>query len=211
MQVGEMERGPRRRRLLLAGLAAAVAASGLGAPAAFAHSSKRPHDTHPSRPHPHVVRFAASFTDPGTAVTGLDTSHCTDPVCGIGFSGTAHFRKPLESTDHYVGYLFPTAQALGAAADGIGEGWDSQSGSLDGCGTGSFVMHQTHLQPAPSPTGMFRLTLDWDVEHGTGAFSGATGHGTAYADFTTPGSPSLPPTGPNTGVYTGTITCPNGD
>jgi hypothetical protein len=197
----------------LVAVAALVTASSLAAPAAIARDSTKPVRLHPhaSRAHPHVVHFTASFTDPGTAITGVDTAHCRAGVCGIAFAGTAHFQAPLAATDRYVGYLFPVAQALGAPADGFGEGWDTQTGSLDGCGAGSFVMHQTHLEPAPSPNGIFRLTFDWDVEDGTGAFAGATGHGTAYADFTMPSSPAFPPTGPNNGVYTGTITCPRGD
>jgi hypothetical protein len=54
------------------------------------------------------------------------------------------------------------------------------------------------------------MTLRWTVVpgSGTGAFVGASGSGTGYGDFQPPTPASFPGI-PNTGVYTGTVTCPH--
>jgi hypothetical protein len=178
---------------------AAMLCGGLATPALAHHDAVR------------SVTFTAAFRDPGTQVTGLD--HC-DPaqpgVCSFSFSGTAAFTAPMQAVDTYYGHLSYDPTTMSVA----GESWDRQTGSLAGCGTGSFVMHQTEFRSSPTlydaSARAARLTLKWTVvpNSGTGAFAGATGFGTGYADFEAPTDPMYMPGIPNSGVYTGTVTCP---
>lgn len=175
------------------------------------------HVSEPPPPRHHdvnTVSFEAPFYDPGTRVTGLDGCDATQRgICRFQFSGTAYFTHALVAVDKYYGHLSydPITRSF------TGESWDTNTGSLDGCGTGSFTIHQTDLRTSPTlvdPTsGTARLTLAWTVVpgSGTGAFRGATGSGTGYGDFDPPNDPADVPGLPNHGAYTGTITCPPHD
>ena len=154
----------------------------------------------------HTVHFSAHFTDPGSRITGI--AGC--PPGSFSLAGTAYFEAPLKATDTYTGCLSydPLTQSV------TGETFDKQTGFLAGCGHGSFVMHQTDLHSEPMPydpsTNSARLTLRWSIVpgSGTGDFAGATGSGTGYADITPPTAGSFPGL-PNSGVYSGSVSCPH--
>lgn len=192
----------RERRLVIAALLAAAAIS---TPAAVAE-----------QPHVKTISFTASYNDPGTRITGLGgvNAGCAPGYASIG--GTAYFDAPLHSVDTYVGCLSfdPTQQIAShdtSSVHATGETWDTQNGSLTGCGKGSFVMHQTYIRFSfNSATNTGHVSLKWTLEKGAGAFLGATGHGTGDGDFTGPTAAGLPGL-PNAGSYTGTITCPHHD
>jgi hypothetical protein len=166
---------------------------------------------HPSpRRAPTTVSFSAPFTDPGTRVSGVEHCGPTQPgVCSVTFHGdAARFTGPLNTVVDYhgEGYWDPIAMSM------HGESWDHHVGSLDGCGTGSFVMHQTDMNfgPFTFDTGerAFRLTLRWELIDGTGDFAGATGAGTGLAYVNSAGFSDNEPYLPNYGTYSGTVTCP---
>jgi hypothetical protein len=153
-------------------------------------------------PETHTVHFSSPFTDPGTRPTGLGSCAAANPmVCDMRYGGTAAFTGALTTFVDYYGFMHydPVNHVV------EGEGWDHHTGSLQGCGEGSFVLHQTEERGDPTTadpaTGTFRLTLKWEIlpGSGTGDFQGARGSGTAWGDF----HPDLS----NTGTYTGTITC----
>ncbi|GAC1608250.1 MAG: hypothetical protein NVS3B26_04390 [Mycobacteriales bacterium] len=116
----------------------------------------------------------------------------------------------MNTTDTYSGCLSydPLTQSF------TGETYDKQTGFLAGCGHGSFVMHQTGFHSEPMPydpaTNGGRLTLHWSVVPGSGAgdFIGANGSGSGYTDLTSPTASSFPGI-PNSGIYSGSITCPH--
>lgn len=185
-------------------------------PSAFAHS-----------PSGRTVSFVAHFNDPGDHLTpgGVDP---TCPVGQLAIRGAATFQAPLRTVDTGAGcvYFDPVAQlnalqstdgpamAIGGYVD------DHQVGSLGGCGTGSFTMRLsdwkiTSFDPA---THTAHMTLKWVVKRGsgTGAFLGASGHGTSSVDGTGSPDPAVPlltaPVAtPNWGTYQGTIICPHHD
>ncbi|MDQ1687900.1 MAG: hypothetical protein QOK42_875 [Frankiaceae bacterium] len=153
------------------------------------------------------VHFTSPFKDRGT---NPDSVHSCSPgqtgVCEFRFHGSADFTGKLSAFDDYFGYFWVNPEAHQAEA----ETWDRTTGALNGCGEGSFVLHQHAFGPTGyNTTGEgagpgFKLHLTWEILRGsgTGDFTGATGSGTGDGDFT--------PTLANTGTYTGTITCPNG-
>jgi len=148
------------------------------------------------------VHFSAPFTDAGTRPSGLGACSPTQPgVCSVRLEGVADFTGALSTFVDYFGY----ARYNPATRTVVGETWDHHTGSLKGCGEGSFVLHQTDIQGDPATfnpaTGTFHLTLKWTVlpGSGTGAFAGASGSGTAVGDFK--------PDFANTGVYSGEIIC----
>jgi hypothetical protein len=167
-----------------------------------------------AQPNTHrTVTFTAPFDDEGTRLR--QSVECDGHVAGAGsivYEGSGELTGALTAVDDYCGILSYDLEHQSFA----GEGWDTIVGTLDGCGTGSFVSHQfdyhtsaTLYDPA---TGRGHLTYRWEVVPGSGtkAFAGATGSGTAYADFDPPADPAHPLTVPNDGAYTGTITCPRG-
>ena len=158
----------------------------------------------------HTVTFTSTFNDEGTRASfspDCDGHPRGDNV--IVYEGTATFAGDLTAVDDYCGLL--TYDVTGGSV--VGEGWDTMTGSLRGCGTGTFVIHQTDYHTSAAvfdpATGHGHLTLRWEIEPGSGTndFAGASGSGTAYADFDPPTDPSHPVALPNHGAYTGTITC----
>lgn len=159
-----------------------------------------------------TVTLTTSFADPGTQPNPLNDcdGHAT-PSGAVDYRGSAPFTGDLTSTDVYCGYLSydPVTQSA------TGEGWDTQTGTLTGCGRGSFVMHQFDYHSVPTgydpSANAFRLTFKWEVEpgSGTGAFLGAHGFGSAYADFGAPADAMSMQGLPNAGTYKGTVTCPH--
>ena len=167
-----------------------------------------------TREHPsdgHTVTFTASYNDPGTRISGIDPHHCGPTQtggCAVTIAGTAFFDAPLRTVDTYHGYGYLDADARGMSA----ETWDTNTGYLAGCGWGSFVMHQTNAHVTFDPaSGSARITLDWTLEDGHGAFEGATGSGTGVGSFVAPADLTSFPGVPNRGQYHGTITCPAGE
>lgn len=170
------------------------------------------------------IGFTAQFTDPGDHFSAGGVGN-TCPAGQAAMQGTAYFHGQLSGTDTATGCLYWTPDAQLAALQSNDPGFafagstdDRLIGSLDGCGKGSFTMHQTDLKITSfDPVARtFHLTLKWAVASGsgTGAFRGASGGGTASADGT--GSPDFtvtPPTAPfaspNSGTYVGTISCPH--
>jgi hypothetical protein len=153
------------------------------------------------------VTFTAAFVDEETTPTGPYGCGLAQPsVCKGRFEGSGTMEGGgYSSFIDYFGYLWfnPMTQKMEA------ESWDHHTGYLEGCGEGSFVMHQTNFQYDPlsfNPlTGTVHVTLEWKVLRGsgTGDFQHATGSGTGDVD--------LQPNLANTGTYTGTIVCPEGD
>ena len=159
-----------------------------------------------------TVTLTTSFVDPGTQPNGLnDCNGHPTPSGAFDYKGSAPFTGDLASTDVYCGYL--TYDPITQSA--TGEGWDTQTGTLAACGRGSFVMHQFDYHSVPTgydpSANAFRLTFKGELEpgSGTGAFLGARGFGTAYADFGAPADPMSLQGLPNAGTYTGTVTCPH--
>lgn len=151
------------------------------------------------------VTFTTTFVDEGSTPTGPYACGPAQPsVCKARFEGSATMTGDLSTFVDYFGYLWfnPSTQALEA------ESWDHHTGTLEGCGEGSFVMHQTNFQFDPlsfnPATGTSKLRLDWTVlkGSGTGDFMHATGSGTADVD--------LHPNLANSGTYSGIIVCPEG-
>jgi len=143
------------------------------------------------------VTFTATFNDDGTYITG--TAGCDTGYLHV--DGTAQFQDPLDATDSYDGCVsWSPVEGL------VGELRDTNDGSLDGCGRGTFVMDQTKFESLPDG---HHLKLYWHVEDGTGAFLGATGGGTGLVDFSPPTSTNQLLRLPNHGTYTGTINCPH--
>jgi hypothetical protein len=161
-----------------------------------------------------TVRFSSPFADPGTRISGLEGCGPAQPgLCSLTFHGSAgRFTGALSTVADYHGhgYYDPIRMSLEA------ESWDHHVGSLSGCGSGSFVMHQTDFSGGPTTldTGerAERVTLRWQIieASGTGAFAGATGSGTGVVYFNSAGFTDNEPYLPNYGTYTGTITCPAG-
>ncbi|MDX6198355.1 MAG: hypothetical protein QOJ79_1506 [Actinomycetota bacterium] len=177
-------------KLVLSIATALLVVGSVAAPAATADSKAATH----------TVKFTTHYTDPGTRVTGLGSCRPGPTLCELRYGGTATFTGGLESFDDYYGY-FHADPAKPMVLEG--EGWDRQTGTLTGCGEGSFVMHQTEAHPtAVDPaTGTFHFTLKWEIQpgSGTGDFQGARGSGIGTGDY----KPDLS----NTGVYTGVLTC----
>jgi len=166
---------------------------------------------HPSRNH--SVTFTSLFTDDGTRVRSSAECDGHAPDRGsITYEGTARLNGDLTAVDNYCGFMSYDL----ATSSVVGQGWDTMSGFLPGCGTGSFIIHQADYHTSPTfydpTTGRGHLTLRWTVVPGSGTqnFTGATGSGTAYADFDPPTDLTHPLAVPNRGAYTGTITCPRG-
>lgn len=175
--------------------AGAVAAATLLAVAAPATADGRPRTVH----------FTAPFTDRSSMVFGVYQ-------CGIGqtgfcdfkFNGIGRFSGSLTTVVEYFGY----GHGDPARARSEGESWDRHTGSLKGCGEGSFLMHQTeiigHFDTFDPVTHTYRVTLKWVIVpgSGTGDFTGARGSGTGQgrADLQFA----------NTGTYSGSVTCPRG-
>jgi hypothetical protein len=162
-----------------------------------------------------TISFTANYTDPGTPVTGVGGVANPCPIGYVSIDAAAYFAAPLKAIDNYHGCLFidPTKQAsLGSthALYASGETWDKITGSLAGCGTGSFVMHQTDIYLSyNSTTNTGHVSLKWKLENGTGAFAGATGSGTGDGDVTVPTASWRVGGVPNSGSYTGKIVCPH--
>lgn len=164
-------------------------------------------------PRAHTVTFTSSFTDEGTHVRRSPECHGHTPdQASIPYDGVAELRGDLKATDTYCGFMSYDI----AAQSVVGEGWDELGGALPGCGVGTLLIHQYDYRTSPTffgpSTGRAHLTLRWDVVQGsgTGDFAGATGAGTAYADFDPPLDAAHPLAVPNTGAYTGTLACPRG-
>lgn len=152
-----------------------------------------------------TVRFTADFSDRGSIPYGVYACGPTQPgVCDFKVDGTAYFTAPLTTFVDYYGYMHynPVTRKVEA------ESWDRHTGTLAGCGDGTFVIHQTSVEGDPTTydpvSGTFRMTLKWEVVRGsgTGDFTDATGSGTGYGDFEFSTA--------NSGEYTGQITCPRG-
>lgn len=157
------------------------------------------------RPAPPTVRFTSPFDDRGTLPYGVYQCGLTQTgICDVKFDGHATFSGDLSTFVDYFGYghLDPVPRLFRA------ESWDRHTGSLKGCGSGSFVMHQTEIladfNTFNPVTGTYRITVKWHVlpGSGTGDFTDATGSGTAQADGTLQSA--------NKGSYSGSITCPRG-
>lgn len=82
--------------------------------------------------------------------------------------GTARLSGPLMTFVDYFGYVSydPVNRKI------VGATWDHHTGSLRGCSSGSFVLHQTDIQGDPTTfnaaTGTFGLTLRWTILPGSG-------------------------------------------
>lgn len=193
----------RRFRMIVAAMAAAGAVLG---PTAFAQ-----------QPHGRTISFTANYTDPGTPVTGIGGVANPCPTGYVSIDGAAYFAGPLRAVDNYHGCLFidPAQQSASGDVTSMhlsGETWDTNTGSLTGCGRGSFVMHQTDVWLSyNSATHTGHVRLEWTLENGTGAFVGATGQGVGDGDFTAPTANWRVGGVPNSGSYTGTIVCPRHD
>jgi len=150
----------------------------------------------------HTVSFTSPYTDPGTRITGLGSCR-PQTVCDLRYEGTGSFSGALTTFVDYYGY-FHADPAKPMVLEG--EGRDHHTGTLKGCGEGSFVLHQTeaHATTVDPATGTFHIVLKWEIQpgSGTGDFQGARGSGTGWGDF----KPDLS----NAGVYTGTVTCRDG-
>lgn len=149
------------------------------------------------------ITFTTSFVDEQTTPTGPYACGPNQPsVCKARFEGSATMTGKLDTFVDYFGYVWfdPATQSFTA------ESWDQHTGTLDGCGVGSFVMHQTNwnYDLMSLTSGTLHFTLEWTIlkGSGTGDFTGATGSGTADG--------YLEPTFANSGTYTGTIVCPQG-
>lgn len=159
-----------------------------------------------------TITFTSHFSDKGTRGTlGAVDGSCPNPT-DLAVSGTAHFESPLETVDTYKGCLRINLATL-VAPPGVtfhvaGDTYDTQTGTLVGCGTGSFVMHQTGftVTSVDLAAHTWHLRLHWALQSGTGAFKGASGSGTGEADFFPP-TATVPPTLPNSGTYRGAIAC----
>src|SRR4051794_26870638 len=83
----------------------------------------------------HTVRLTTHYTDPGSRVTGLGACSPTT-LCEVRYGGIGTFTGDLQTFDDYYGYFHvdPAKQMV------EGEGWDHHTGTLEGCGEGSFVM-----------------------------------------------------------------------
>lgn len=185
-------------------VAATGAVAGLLGPTAFAQ-----------QPPGRTVSFTANYTDPGTPVTGLGGITNTCPVGYFSIDGAGYFAAPLQGVDNYHGCLFidPTQQTDAGNTTSMkvsGETWDTFTGSLAGCGRGTFVMHQTDIRLSyNSSTHTGHVSLKWTLENGTGAFIGASGQGTGDGDVTAPTANWRVGGVPNSGRYTGKIVCPH--
>lgn len=151
------------------------------------------------------VSFKTSFVDEQTAVTGPYGCGLNQPsVCKARFEGSATMTGKLDTFVDYFGYFWFDSATHSFTA----ESWDQHTGTLEGCGEGSFVMHQSNWTYDPMSfgqgTGSMHFTLEWTIlkGSGTGDFTGATGSGT--------GDGYLEPNFANTGTYEGTILCPQG-
>ena len=148
-----------------------------------------------------AVTFTVPFEDHTTRITGLGACDVNQTgVCSVRFGGATTIKGDLSTFVDYFGYFRGDTQRVFE-----GESWDPHTGSLKGCGSGSFVMHQTKINGDFSKfdpvTQSAPLYIVWEVlpGSGTGDFTGATGAGTGtgvfYYDLG------------NKGTYTGTINC----
>ncbi|MCA1823741.1 MAG: hypothetical protein LC640_05655 [Frankia sp.] len=152
-----------------------------------------------------TITFTSPFNDEGTRVSGLGACGVARPgVCDVRFEGVGTFTGALSTFADYFGYIHfdPGTRELGA------ESWDHHTGRLQGCGEGSFVMHQTDFdgeyETVDPVAGTMKFTLKWAIlpGSGTGAFTGASGSGVALG--------TLRPDFSNSGYYKGSITCRTG-
>lgn len=155
---------------------------------------------------PPTVRFTFPFDDESSMPTGI---HQCGPeragFCDVRFGGHTTIRSELMNTfvDYFgYGHFEPTTRKF------YGESWDRHTGSLKGCGSGIFVMHQYELvgdfNAFDPVTRTYPITVKWRIlpGSGTGDFTDATGEGTAEGRATLQFA--------NKGSYTGSITCPRG-
>ncbi len=181
------------RKLVL--LAAAMSLTTLAAPA-LAQSRSRPP----------TVRFTAPFDDESSMPYGL---HQCGPertgVCDVRFGGHTTIRSQMLNTfvDYFgYGHFDPATRKF------YGESWDRHTGSLKGCGSGIFVLHQYELvgdfNAFDPVTRTYPITVKWRIlpGSGTGDFADASGEGMAEGRATMQFA--------NKGTYTGSITCPRG-
>lgn len=156
-------------------------------------------------PRPPTVRFTVPFDDEGSVPYGIQQCGVERTgVCDVKFDGHTTITGDLSTFVDYFGYghFDPMTRKF------YGESWDRHTGSLKGCGSGSFVMHQYELigdlNTYNPVEGSYRITVKWRIlpGSGTGDFTDATGEGTAEGQATLQFA--------NKGTYTGSITCPRG-
>lgn len=157
-----------------------------------------------------TVSFTSSYDDPATRPSTVATCYGNERSGEMPYEGDATLVGALDAADHYCGFI--SYDALSQSV--VGEGWDTLTGSLQTCDTGSFTIHQydyksglTFFDPATNES---RLDFVWDVVpgSGTGAFVGASGRGTGVAYFEPPTDAASPGI-PNHGSYSGSVTCPH--
>ncbi|HVE98759.1 MAG TPA: hypothetical protein VNA12_06235 [Mycobacteriales bacterium] len=158
-----------------------------------------------ARTKPRTVHFTVPFDDEGSLPYGIHQCGLERTgACDFKFDGHTTITGDLTTFIDYFGYFHvdPVTRIAN------GESWDRHTGSLKGCGTGSFVWHQYELvgdfNAFDPVTRTVPFSIKWRIlpGSGTGDFAGATGSGTGEARATLQFA--------NKGTYTGSITCPRG-
>ncbi|HVE98760.1 MAG TPA: hypothetical protein VNA12_06240 [Mycobacteriales bacterium] len=154
---------------------------------------------------PQTVRFTVPFDDEGSMPYGIHQCGVERMgVCDVKFDGHTTLRGDgwVTFADYFGhGHGDPMTRKF------YGESWDRHTGSVKGCGSGSFVMQQRivgDFNTYDPVKGTYRLDIEWTILPGSGSgdFTDATGEGTAEGQATLQFA--------NKGSYTGSITCPRG-
>lgn len=156
-----------------------------------------------ARPRPVSIAIESTFKDDGF-VTHPDGLVCpgNDPqACELQFHGSSTTTGNLHGSETYRLWFYQGADESPASRT-----YETFTGTIEGCGTGTLDFTVKNVQPAPHPVNapaVVHFDGDWEIVAGSGTAGLAgvsSGAGQEHGDM-------VLPTTANTGQFVGTIMC----